>query len=295
MIFLCYHGVTRYKSKGIENFSKKHINVKDFYDQMIIIKKKCNILDINSIYHHLSNNISFKKNSVAVSFDDGFENNFSQALPILKKLKIPAIFYICPESIEKKVLFWVDKIEASIINTKKKSISLSSIKKTYSLRSNNEKKRAILKIKNLCKNFPVYKKDNIISDLIKKTKVKISVKFSDNYKIAKWSQIISASKNNLFEIGGHSLEHNIFTKLPENKLKNEISKCKNLIEKKIGKKVRHFSYPEGKYNSNTIKILKELNVLTCPIASGQKNTKKTDVYKIKRIMVGFNNKKFPKF
>ena len=64
----------------------------------------------------------------------------------------------------------------------------------------NKKKRAIIKINNLCKNYPVYKKDNIISELIKKTKTKISVKLSDNYKIAKWSQIISASKNNLFEL-----------------------------------------------------------------------------------------------
>ena len=44
-----------------------------------------------------------------------------------------------------------------------------------------------------------------------------------------------------------------------------------------------------------IKILKGFNILTCPIASGQKNAKKKDTYKIKRIMVGFNDKKFPKF
>ena len=38
---LLYHGVTEYKSIGIENYSNKHINIKNFRSEMEFIKKKC--------------------------------------------------------------------------------------------------------------------------------------------------------------------------------------------------------------------------------------------------------------
>ena len=129
MIFLCYHGVTINNSIGVENFSKKHISAKEFYHQMLKIKKNYNILNIEQIFYHLKNKKPFKKKSVAISFDDGFKNNFTVALPILKKLNIPAIFYICPQSITKQEMFWVDKIEASIAFSKEKKINFFFFKK----------------------------------------------------------------------------------------------------------------------------------------------------------------------
>ncbi len=294
MIFLCYHGVSKYRSKSIENFSGKHISVKKFLAQMRFVKKKCKILNIHDVYYHLKNRIPFQKNSVAVSFDDGFENNFSQAVPILKKLKIPSIFYICPENISKKEMFWVDKIEACILNTRKKEIFLKTLNKKFSLKSKKLKKQTINFVKNHCKNTSLINKDKIIRELIKQTLIKPDIKYSKNYKIASWSQIKKLLKSKLFEIGGHSLNHDIFSKMSKKQINYEIRESIKIIMKKTSHKVRHFSYPEGKYNLETIKALKKNKILTCPVAFGSINSHNTDCYKINRIMVGFGDTPFPK-
>ena len=44
--------------------------------------------------------------------------------PILNKLNIPAIFYICSGMIYSKKMFWVDKIEDCINCTKKNAIEI---------------------------------------------------------------------------------------------------------------------------------------------------------------------------
>jgi peptidoglycan/xylan/chitin deacetylase (PgdA/CDA1 family) len=295
MIFLCYHGVTNQKSKGIENFSGKHLRKDIFLEQMKTIKKKCKILDIHSIYFHLKNNIPFKKNSVAISFDDGFENNFSQAVPILKKFKIPAIFYICPLNIEKKQMFWVDKIETLIINSDREFFFLKTLNKNFYINTQKSKKQAILKIKNFCKNCSVKKKDDIINELIRKIGKKNLFKLNGNYKIATWSQIRITAKHDLFDIGGHSMEHNILTKIGKKNLNQEIKNCIDIIKRRTGIRVKHFSYPEGKFNVDVINTFKKFKILTSPIAEGHYNNKKTNVFKIKRIMVGFDKTKFPTF
>ena len=140
----------------------------------------------------------------------------------------------------------------------------------------------INKLKKICKKSSVKYKNNIINDLINETGVEPKIKFSKNYEIANWRQIKLASKNKLFTIGGHSLEHDILTKMDNKQINYEIKETKKIIEKKIGKKVKHFSYPEGKTNDNVIFFLKKNKILTCPLATGFRNNHLTSPYKIKR-------------
>ena len=46
---LLYHGVTKYKSFGIENYSKKHISKKKFEKQMKFLNKNINVVPLKEI------------------------------------------------------------------------------------------------------------------------------------------------------------------------------------------------------------------------------------------------------
>ena len=124
MKILCYHGIIHKRKKGAANFALKHIEKKTFIKQIKYLKKNANIISMDEVCYNISNKIKFKKNSVCITFDDGFENNFKIACPILKKYKIPTLFYLCPEIISKKYFFWVDIIEICLLNTKEKFITI---------------------------------------------------------------------------------------------------------------------------------------------------------------------------
>ena len=81
--------------------------------------------------------------------------------------------------------------------------------------------------------------------------------------------------------------------MSKNKINFEIKKTIEIIKKETGIRVRHFSYPEGQTNRNVINYLKKNKILTCPIATGYRNNHWIDPFRIKRVMVGFLNKKFP--
>ena len=140
LTILLYHGVTESTSIGIENYSGKHIKVEEFYRQMSYIKDNCNILSMDEIVDIKRKNEIWPENAVAVTFDDGFRNNYKCAAPILTKLNIPATFYICSGMIDSNKMFWVDKIEDCINLSKKSSIEifLDTLNK-FSLKSDEEK------------------------------------------------------------------------------------------------------------------------------------------------------------
>ncbi len=294
---LLYHGVSEYNNfQGIENFSKKHISKRLFLKQMSFLKKNCNVISINELEKYKKEK-SIKKNSVIISFDDGFENNFKVAAPILKKLNLPCIFYISTGMIGKKNMFWVDKIEDIINRTRIKYLKINLGKNViFSLKSKLEKINAVEKIKKYCKGISAMKKDKLINNLSNTLKIEPNNKHSKNYRIMNWRQVKKLASNNLFEIGGHSFNHDILTRLPISKMKKNIKQSIILLEKKLNKKIKHYSYPEGQssdYNHNVKKYLKSLGIKICPTAIDGIAKLDDDNFEIKRIMVGINGKEFP--
>lgn len=291
-VILLYHGVSKHLSNGIENHSFKHINYREFEKHMRYLKKNCSVLSMNDLIEFKKNNIKCPKNSVIISFDDGFENNYSVAAPILDQLNLPATFYITSGLIETDILFWVDIIEDCINRTKQKYINIKLNKKniTLSLINDIDKIYAINKIKNYCKRVNYKIKDKIINNLINETKIKPSEKNCHNYKKMNWQQLKQLHDNKLFLIGGHSSTHNILSLQSSKEMKDDILSSIKYLEDNLNSKIIHYSYPEGQqihYNEEVKDFLKLQGIKCSPSAIPGLNNSASDLFELRRIMIGF--------
>ena len=110
IIFL-FHGVIDKDNYKIRNYSKKHINKKKFETFLKKCKKIGNPISIEDLVDYKNCKKKLPQKSFIISFDDGFENNYSIAIPILKKLNIPAVFYLSTDFVENNSMSWIDKVE----------------------------------------------------------------------------------------------------------------------------------------------------------------------------------------
>jgi len=62
-----------------------------------------------------------------------------------------------------------------------------------------------------------------------------------------------------FEIGAHTLSHVKLTSISISEAKREIVSNKKMLEEIIGKKVKMFAYPQGRYNEEVINLVKILD------------------------------------
>jgi len=60
-----------------------------------------------------------------------------------------------------------------------------------------------------------------------------------------------------FEIGGHSFSHKRLQNLSEKELAEEVGSCKPILEDILGAEVRMFCYPYGKYDSKTLRAVRQ--------------------------------------
>ena len=292
MIFL-FHGVIKKNIHKIRNYNSKHILENQFYQFLKNIKKRGNIVSLKDIHHTIVNNIDLPDNTFAITFDDGFENNYSVAAPILTDLKIPSTFYFSSEFIDKNSMSWIDKIEYCLEYVKSGEIYLPNNNKKYKF-FDTKSKIDLLKIirKKIKNNFEI-NLDNFVNFFYDQLNFKKTDQLNTSIDLKiNWKKVKILNNNSLFDVGGHSHRHLSLMSLKKNEAKNGISKSINLFKTKSKIILDQYSYPEGQkidFNSTIISELKKKGIKMCPTAIPGLNNFKTDFFHLRRIQV---DKKF---
>jgi len=297
-IILLYHGVTSSRHTDIKNCSGKHIHRDIFEQQMKLISTKCNPVSLRSLVQMLSTSKALPKNTVAITFDDCFQNVYQNAYPILAKYHIPATFFITAGYVNTSKIIWADILEKTIAALKSKQIVLDFLNesKTYPISNKSEKIKALFDIKSKLKQIEDTQKNKFMNYFVKKFQEPIAESDTDLYSNLSWEQLKEMDSNTLFEIGSHTLNHVILSQVDIQKARMEIVESKKTLESHLNHSINLFSYPEGQeihYNENIIQILKGNNFVCSPSAIWGDNSLGDDPFHLKRIMVGFNNIAFP--
>lgn len=107
-MILLYHRVSETENDPL----LLSVNPNNFRAQMKYLKDNFNIISLSELVFKVKNKKSIK-NSVVITFDDGYADNYYEALPILKELKIPATIFVTSGKInDNSPFYWDGNISA---------------------------------------------------------------------------------------------------------------------------------------------------------------------------------------
>jgi peptidoglycan/xylan/chitin deacetylase (PgdA/CDA1 family) len=275
-----FHGIMFHHFHDQKKYSKTQGSIdKNQFEKIIKYIDRRNILDAKKFFIKMQNEELTSKD-LCLTFDDGIKSQIDLALPILKKYKIKAFFFI-PSSIFSNnpdllevYRYFRNKYFKNINDFYNQFFTISKINmKKFS--EINKKKIKIFKIKH-----KFYSLNDIKFRLIRDT---ILTKNKYNDIMEKLFKIYNFKKNNHYNklflnkndvkkiihaghvIGLHSHTHPTqMAKLSFQKQFNEYQKNKNCLLKIIGTKNKNtlnsMSHPCGNYNQDTKIILNKLNI-----------------------------------
>lgn len=249
--------ITHHKVSSMCDWHLQSLTVSELESQIKYILKTFKIISLEELTMSILDKKPIPRRAVAITFDDGYRDVYTNAFPIFKKYDIPMTIFLTVDPIEKRELFWFDKVSYVIWNTELKNIELDDF---CHMKLENRKDRsvAVTKILYLLKKIPEEQKLFMIEKLIKNSDVYIPQYLGDDT-VLSWEEIKEMSDFGI-NFGAHSMTHPILTKITTQHARYEVVQSKKKIEEKLKYQVTSFSYPNGLYkdiNQEIIDIVRD--------------------------------------
>jgi peptidoglycan/xylan/chitin deacetylase (PgdA/CDA1 family) len=196
--------------------NRLEVSVENFERQMRFLKENnYNVLRLEELADLIGGKKKISPRTIALTFDDGYKDNYKYVFPILKKYNLPATMFV-------------------IVNEIGRSDRLS------------------------------------------------------------WEEIKEMQESGLISLGSHCLGPEPLVNIKNQELlKKEIFESKNILEKKLGKEVTLFSYPEGRFNHKIKELVIEAGYRLAVTTSPGKKFADDDVFALKRLRIsGTSNNLF---
>ena len=292
VIILAYHGVTNIeKESGIRNSQGTHLYTKVFERQLKYLSKRYHFISLEDFIDAVGKQAALPDYSVAVTFDDGYRNNYFNALPVLKQYGVPATVFLTTNFVEKAAPLWRDRLEDMIERARVAEFTIDINGQSYhcDLRGREKKAVAESQLRNLIKTLAGEEVEEILQQIAQALVVDTLV-LGDDYSSLGWDEAKQMQRARV-SFGAHTKSHLILTRVSHEQARAEITDSKDHIETSLNRKVTTFAYPNGKKEdfSEEIKtILKETGFTGAVSLIYGMNDMDTDLFELRRIGVEGN-------
>ena len=89
---LMFHGVSKNKSNSLNQHLQPHLDIKQFENIIKMLNEHYCFLKPDEILNN-------KRKGILLTFDDGFQNNYNNVIPILNSYNIPGLFFISTQHV----------------------------------------------------------------------------------------------------------------------------------------------------------------------------------------------------
>lgn len=230
--------------------------VSDFEKQMDFVKRHFNPITIDMLDQWLQGVLpELPSRPLLITFDDGYEDAYSNAMPVLHEQKIPAVIFLATGFIESKQIFPWDRVELCFKKTQLTEAVLPILGKREWLAAkdrNSVSKEWVIAAKQLADDLRQQATEQLL------TVLNVSETNLSKIDVLSWLQI-REMLNCGISFGGHTCNHPILSKVPIALAKKEVTDSKIKIEQEIAKPVFCFAYPNGHAEDFNNDVVSELN------------------------------------
>lgn len=275
----------------------------NFAEHLQLLKHQYNVVPVSELVRQL-NKGRVQKNTVCITFDDGYQDNFTNALPLLKKYECPATFYIATGFTDQKKLFWWDILTQIFLVKRKLPTQLHLNEFNFTLENNGEitdeqlekhrkwkwpalaptQRCAIyLSIWEYLKPLPSEELLKVIALLTDWSGITHQSTQEDLPMTSGQLSMITGSK--LFSLGAHTMNHPALGTQRAAVQHDELAGSRSFLYQQFDNYSDTVAYPYGHYNNETLQIMKNENFEAGLTTEEKPVNIKSNIYSLGRFQV----------
>jgi len=277
IVVLHYHSVQDNTKRFANAFVPGTIHALSlFEEQMELVAHRYCPVGMDDVLRSLNGEVNLPPRAVAVTFDDGFADNFELAAPVLNRLGIRALFNLVVGSIEAPNPPWFCRLHHAFSTTTRETWPDSSDGCIRPIANPEDRRAAFLTASRRCAMSIGRSQEGMISKIEEELDAEPLER--KNCPMMTWDQARELRRMGHL-IGSHSLSHPNLAYLDDLSVWTEVVESKARLEAELRGPVDYFSYPNPimtpNFDERTIRITEQAGYKlaahgdTGPVRAGQ--------------------------
>lgn len=265
LVYMLHH-IAEKNPHGIP--TNEDLKVSPAFLERIIIKYKkqgFDFISLDQLNKIITSNKKPERPFIAFTIDDGYLDNYIQALPVFERQQVPFTIFVATDFIDKKAILWWDILEGLVLNNDYVKMGGDE----YQCHTFQEKWNTFRIIREKILHIDQTKLEKGLKEAF--AHYDIDWYEPVQRQTMSWEQIKEISQHPLCTIGGHTVSHLALNKLSEQEFQEEVANGIAKLQSAIGKPIQHFAYPYGSPNEigeREYDLISEFNFMTVFTAYG---------------------------
>jgi peptidoglycan/xylan/chitin deacetylase (PgdA/CDA1 family) len=262
-------------------------SAEDFRSQVNFLRTHFDVIGLPELLRVATAGFAVRRPTALVTFDDGYRDNHVLALPILRELNIPAVFFISTGYIGGIRMTWWDHVAFCVKQTRHERIELAYPRPQVYDFGQISRPDATQRILNEYTAAPEIDDRRFLSELEESTAVHIDMRDGDHALFMSWDQVRDLRDSGM-GVGAHSHHHPVLGRLSPEEQAWELSTSRDRLRAELGVSGEAVAYPVGSFTEVTKRVAQEQGFRVGFAYSGGINRpNRTDPFEIRRMAVDY--------
>lgn len=200
--------------------------------------------------------------SVVVTFDDGYADNFTAALPIMEDSELPATFFITSGAIDSDEEFWWDELERLILGAGSRPACCvlrdGGLERAWETATAAQRLVLYRELHPILRDLTPSRREGWLSLL--REWAGLGRTGRSTHRALSLEQLQRLASSKWAAVGAHTVTHPRLSSLTAEEQRREILQSRERLETLVGKPITSFSYPfggRGDYDEATLRICRK--------------------------------------
>lgn len=246
-VVLRYHSVSDDPEWGDGYIQRSLVVSPEVFDRQVeALVAAYRVVGMDELAGALAGGQLVQPGTVAITFDDGYEDNYRVAFPILRKHGATATFYVTTGAVGDADILWTVGLRRAVVRTRKDSVKLGFMKGhrdggRLDLSSDASRRRAIKAVTGAVKRMGRQAARDALAEL---ADVLGPPDGGDRRVMMDWDELREMRGSGML-IGAHTVSHYNLPSLDTDDLVDEVVTSRRVLERELDAPIDHFAYPDG--------------------------------------------------
>jgi len=228
-----------------------------------IIRKNFDVIKLSEWVNLKEEGAALPLRACAITFDDGWADNYEFAYPILQEMNLPATIFLTSDMIGTRRMFWPERLSRIVIeialnhSAQWTDACLDWIRTrhiSYRFNATPPTQEELAEIIEAAKQLP----DREIHARLDRIEQELKLPQPANRpSLLDWNQLAEMIESGLIDVGSHTCHHiRLSEQIPVEVMEDEIVSSKQQIERQTGQVVTAFCYPNGDYSPEALELVR---------------------------------------